>query len=423
TDAAVEAGRFDQAGMGGMGEMGDMGGMHEGMGAIHGAGHGGMGGESMQSMSHPSNHGEGHPAQEPHSGAGEPPSGRRFATAFRPLAADVSSAADLAMDGMDPRRPWSPYDKLRATRPTSLPAGQPVRELRFTLDGDMERYVWLLNNKALAESDVIHIREGEAVRFILINRTMMHHPMHLHGHFFRVVTEQGDRSPLKHTVDVAPMSTTVIEFDANEVGDWFFHCHLLYHMKSGMARVVHYDGFDAGPEVAAGRPALYRDPWYAWGQADVLTSMTEGTLQASNTRNVLAAGWEVGWQHLDGAEWEGIATWDRVLNRFTSLFAGGDFLGVDDDVEDVRAIAGVRYLLPLSIESRWWLDSELGARITLGRRLDLTPRLGLSGEVGYDTHAQWEGRVTADYTLTRGFSILGSWHSQFGWGAGVQVRF
>jgi hypothetical protein len=55
---------------------------------------------------------------------------------------------------------------------------------------------------------------------------MMHHPMHLHGHFFRVINGHGEYSPLKHTVDVAPMSTTVIEFYGDEVGDWFFHCRL-----------------------------------------------------------------------------------------------------------------------------------------------------------------------------------------------------
>ncbi len=152
---------------------------------------------------------------------------------------------------MDPRRPWPPYAKLRATRSTALPTDRPVREIRLTLDGDMERYVWFLNNKPLSESDSIRIREGEVVRFIMINRTMMHHPMHLHGHFFRVINGQGDYAPLKHTVDVAPMSTTVIEFHANEVGDWFFHCHLLYHMKSGMTRVVHYEDFPLAPELAA----------------------------------------------------------------------------------------------------------------------------------------------------------------------------
>jgi FtsP/CotA-like multicopper oxidase with cupredoxin domain len=73
--------------------------------------------------------------------------------------------------------------------------------------------------------------------------SVMHHPMHLHGHFFRVLNAQGEFSPLKHTVEVAPMTTTVIEFAADEFGDWFFHCHLLYHMMSGMARAVHYQEF------------------------------------------------------------------------------------------------------------------------------------------------------------------------------------
>jgi len=146
------------------------------------------------------------------------------------LAEDVSSKAPLATDGMSPERPWPPYDKLRALQPSAFDPHKPVREIRLTLDGDMERYVWFLNNMPLSESDSIEIKRGEVVRFIMINRTMMHHPMHLHGHFFRVVNTQGDFSPLKHTVDVAPMTTTVIEFAAEEFGDWFFHCHLLYHM-------------------------------------------------------------------------------------------------------------------------------------------------------------------------------------------------
>ena len=179
------------------------------------------------------------------------PMGKRFAKDFRLLAADVSSREDLAVDGMDPRRPWAPYAGLRALELTAFETDKHIREIRLTLDGDMERYVWFVNNKALSESDVIRIRAGEVVRFIMINRTMMHHPMHLHGQFFRVLNGQGDHAPLKHTVNVALMSTTVIEFAANEFGDWFFHCHLLYHMKSGMARVVHYDGYQPDPEVTS----------------------------------------------------------------------------------------------------------------------------------------------------------------------------
>jgi len=77
-----------------------------------------------------------------------------------------------------------------------------------------------------------------------------------------VLNAQGEFSPLKHTVDVAPMTTTVIEFAAEEFGDWFFHCHLLYHMMSGMARVVHYQEFAPDPATAAVRPQLYHDPFY-----------------------------------------------------------------------------------------------------------------------------------------------------------------
>ena len=68
---------------------------------------------------------------------------------------------EVAADGVDPRRPWPPYTKLRSVQPTAFDRDKPIREIRLTLDGDMERYVWFLNNKTLSESDVIRIREGE----------------------------------------------------------------------------------------------------------------------------------------------------------------------------------------------------------------------------------------------------------------------
>ena len=324
---------------------------------------------------------------------------------------------------MDPSRPWPPYAKLRATKRTAFPKDKPVREIRLTLDGDMERYVWFMNKKPLSETDSIRIRAGEVVRFIMINRTMMHHPMHLHGHFFRVINGQGNYAPLKHTVDVAPMSTTVIEFDADEIGDWFFHCHLLYHMKSGMARVVHYEDFDLDPELAAIRPKLYKDTWYFWGQADALSNMTQGFLMLSNTRNILTTEWEVGWQEVDDTEWETIITWDRYINRFVTVFAGANLEGAGNDLHDSRAVFGIRYLLPLNIESRVWVDSEGGARISLGKHFDLTPRLMLYGEVEYDTHDYWEGRVGLAYLVHKNFSLIGQWHSDYGFGGGVRIRF
>ncbi len=138
----------------------------------------------------------------------------------------------------------------------------------MTPDDNMERYAWFINNKLISENDSIRIRKGEIVRFIMINRTMMRHPMHLYGHFFCTVNGNGDYTPLKHTVDVAPMSTTIL-FYSDEVGDWFFHCHLLYHMKSGMSRAIHYDDFQPAPDVQSVRGSLYKDPVYFFGTADL----------------------------------------------------------------------------------------------------------------------------------------------------------
>jgi len=349
--------------------------------------------------------------------------GKKFASDFSLMGADASSAANLAMDGLDARRPWPPYAKLRSIRLTAFAPDRPVREVRLTLDGDMDRYVWFLNDTALSESDDILVREGEIVRFILINRTMMHHPMHLHGHFFRVVNGQGDRSPLKHTVDVAPMSTTVIEIDAVERGDWFFHCHLLYHMMNGMARVVHYAGFELTPELAAIRPELYRNEWHVWGEADLLSNMAGGFLMVSSTRAALTAAWEVGWQDVEENEWGVLLTGSHFINSYWSVFAGADLEGTGSDTAATRAVIGVRTLLPLNLELRAWVDSDGDARGSLEKHLPLTPRLEIFGTVRYDTHDLWEGHAGFAFTLSKGVSLLARWHSTFGLGGGLQMRF
>ena len=131
-------------------------------------------------------------------------------------------------------------DEIRSPVSTILPKNAPTYDLKLVLGGDMERYIWHINGKAIHEDRLININEGDIVKFTFENATMMHHPMHLHGHFFRVINKNGDYSPLKHTVDVPPMGTRTIEFYANEPGQWMLHCHNLYHMDAGMARVVRY---------------------------------------------------------------------------------------------------------------------------------------------------------------------------------------
>ncbi|MCW8981410.1 MAG: multicopper oxidase domain-containing protein, partial [Altibacter sp.] len=94
------------------------------------------------------------------------------------------------------------YNYLRAKEPTEFENDKPVKEMLFNLTGNMNRYVWSINGVPLSETDKIKIEQGEVVRITLNNLTMMHHPMHLHGHFFRVLNENGEYSPLKHTVNV-----------------------------------------------------------------------------------------------------------------------------------------------------------------------------------------------------------------------------
>src|SRR5690606_33364986 len=132
---------------------------------------------------------------------------------------------------------------------TSFPDTIPRHDVKLVLDGDMERYIWYINGKAIYQDRNIEIKENEVVRFTFVNDTMMHHPMHLHGHFFRVINKHGDYSPMKHTVDVAPHTTTTIEFYSNEPGEWMLHCHNLYHLKTGMARVVKYSSFTPKKEI------------------------------------------------------------------------------------------------------------------------------------------------------------------------------
>ncbi len=341
------------------------------------------------------------------------------------LREDAASHPLLATDGMSLLRPFAPYQKLRSLRSSAFPASAPRREFRLTLDGDMKRYVWTMNNRPLAPEDDLQIREGEVVRFIMINRTMMHHPMHLHGHFFRVINGQGDHAPLKHTVDVEPMSTTVIEFKADEPGDWFFHCHLLYHMMSGMARVVKYEGYTPDPETQAVRAGIYDEasPVFCYGHADLLSNMTQGDLTVSSLLNVFSLGWEAGWNGVEGTDWEGELTYGRYLNRLTTVFAGVYAEGNDFRREDERLIAGVRYLLPGNFLSSAWIDSDGGARIKVMRELILTPRIALFGNVEYDTREKWSYQAGLSYTLTQSLSATALWDTHYGVGAGINVRF
>ncbi len=318
-------------------------------------------------------------------------------------------------------RPLSPYRGLRAVSPTRAQEGAPVRDIELRLTGDMVRYIWSFNGKTLAEDGTIRIRQGEVLRIALVNDTMMNHPLHLHGHFFRVLDGDDEEAPLKHTVDVPPMGRRLIEFDANETGDWFFHCHVLYHMDAGMARVFSYGPQRHEPKLD---PAMSGQAYFV-GEATVLSNMSSGRAMVMKGRDDLGVSWDFGYSPKDtrhhGAEYEADAYGEHFFDENWSAAAGGRFTN-EEDAND-RAFAGVSYRLPLLTRARLEADTRGDVRLGLAKDLQITDRLELSLSGHYDTGSRWEGRVGLDYTLGKAWSLTVEAHSDHGVGAGFTFRF
>ncbi len=111
--------------------------------------------------------------------------------------------------------------------------------MELHLTGHMERYMWSFDGRKFSEvREPIQMRHGERLRLVLVNDTMMEHPIHLHGMFVELDNGAGDYRPRKHTVSVKPAERMTLLLTADEPGRWAFHCHLLYHMHMGMMRVV-----------------------------------------------------------------------------------------------------------------------------------------------------------------------------------------
>ena len=128
-------------------------------------------------------------------------------------------------------------DLMAAERNPDIRA--PSREMDIHLTANMERYMWSFDGVKFSDAkQPIAFTLGERVRVNLVNDTMMAHPIHLHGHYFELVTGHGDHAPRKHTVNVQPGGKVTFDLTADAEGDWAFHCHMLYHMHAGMMRIV-----------------------------------------------------------------------------------------------------------------------------------------------------------------------------------------
>ncbi len=132
------------------------------------------------------------------------------------------------------------YEKLTAAVKTNDPNKPIAGVINMELFGYMDRYIWFINGVPEDRAHPIVLEPGKRYRFIFTNTSMMHHPMHIHGHWFILRKGNGEYDPLLHTIDVLPGATMTADVDTDASGQWIFHCHMLYHMMSGMARTFQY---------------------------------------------------------------------------------------------------------------------------------------------------------------------------------------
>lgn len=330
------------------------------------------------------------------------------------------------------------YAMLKSPVKTNLPDG-PVRTLHFELTGNMNRYVWTLNNKTISESDKVLIKKGENIRIVVTNNSMMRHPMHLHGHFFRILNGQGDYAPLKNVLDIMPMETDTIEFHASEeYGDWYFHCHILYHMMAGMGRIFTYENSPPNPQIPDPEMALkmvYNDDrrYYFSAEVGLESNGSDGEMRLENTRNFFDVEWRLGFNKNTGYETE--AHFGRYLdkNQYLSVYTGFDFryhnslereenLFGQASTQNQRAVAciGLIYQLPWLINADVRLDHEGKARLQFVRKdIPVTDRVRLWGSWNTD----FEYSVGSRYILTKYWSLSAHYDSDMGMGGGIVLTY
>lgn len=332
------------------------------------------------------------------------------------------------------------YAMLKSTTKTNLPENTPTKVLHFTLTGNMNRYVWSLDNKVISEVDKILIKKGENIRLILYNNSMMRHPMHLHGHDFRVLNGQGDYSPLKNVIDIMPMETDTLEFNANSEGDWFFHCHILYHMMSGMGRIFSYENQAPNPLIPD--PELAQRNFYAedkmfhfMAENDIATNGNDGMAMIQNTRWSIGTEWRLGYNDMHGYESE--THIGRYIGRMQWFmpFVGFDMryrkMGIDEQEKNLfgqtnkkdKRIAlsvGFVYTLPMLINFQTEFYHDGIVRLAMMREdIPITQRI----RAGFMVNSDKEYMIETRYILTKNFGIRTHYDSDMGIGLGLSLNY
>ncbi len=119
-----------------------------------------------------------------------------------------------------------------------IDAREPGREIELHLTGNMERFMWSFDGVKFSDAKPVHLNTGERVRIVLVNDTMMNHPIHLHGMWSELENSDGQFQVRKHTINLQPAQRITYAVSADNPGRWAYHCHMLFHMEAGMFREV-----------------------------------------------------------------------------------------------------------------------------------------------------------------------------------------
>lgn len=368
---------------------------------------------------------------------------------------------DMNMSGMDHMHMSSGdittlnYDMFHSPVKTNLPDG-PTKVLHFTLTGNMNRYVWTLDNKTVKESDRIMIKKGENVRMIVTNNSMMRHPMHLHGHDFRVINSETDFSPLKNVIDIMPMETDTLEFAANQNGNWFFHCHILFHMMAGMGRVFRYENSTVNPELPDAEKAyqIFRrrkeqNMKHLMIRAGLESNGSDGEAMISTNRAALQETWHLGLRPEHGYEsetnigryfgtnqwWFAYAGFDYHYKVIDPSFENGhafvaknifgdestNMFGQTSNKADRKTVmAGIQYTLPLLFLADFRVDGNGKLRFQVSREdIPVTKRLRFNIMINSDK----EYAAGFRYIVSKWFALSTHYDSDMGLGAGATLTY
>lgn len=342
------------------------------------------------------------------------------------------------------------YNIIKSPEKTILPTDS-VRSLNFTLQGNMNHYLWTLDNKTVAETDKILVKKGEILRIKMYNNSMMRHPMHLHGHDFRLLNSKGEYSPLKNVVDIMPMETTTIEFAANQDGDWFFHCHILYHMMAGMGRIFSYENSKPNPQLPNKK--------LAWKNfiADNRMVSSMAMLDVASNKIHAESMTMIGprWTNLnefhsnwDFNHWEGNFKVGRFLGKFQWAlpYAGFRIQKNHEIMERIMAenmyaeyhgkktwfgqqaasktrgafILGMQYVLPMLITADASVDQNGKFLLELSRE-DIP--ISRRWRANFTVNSDGEFNTGLRYIVQKWLSLSGNYDNEMGWGAGVTLVY